>query len=84
MKLGIRFQDDVILIHLRVHRIDLALAERVIESAVDRLRCDSKARRGNAVDHQRFRYAAQLLIRRDIGEFRKLREFCGEVVHDIV
>src|SRR6202035_1236656 len=49
LKLGLRFQNHVILIQLRVHGVDLALAEGVIQSVVDRRGCNTKPRSRGAV-----------------------------------
>ena len=36
LKLRLALQDDVILIHLRVHRVDLPLAKGVVQSVINR------------------------------------------------
>ena len=42
LKLRLAFKDHVILIHLRIHRIDLALSKGVIQSVVDGRRSDTE------------------------------------------
>src|SRR5262249_50625744 len=49
LKLGQRFEYHVVLIQLRVHRVDLALAECVIEGVGDRGGRYTEARRGDAI-----------------------------------
>ena len=46
------FEHDAVLVQLREHGRDLALAEGVVERVVDRLRRDAEPRRRIAVDHQ--------------------------------
>ena len=45
-------EDDVVLVDLRVHGVDLALAEGVIERVVDGRGRDAEARRRDAVDDE--------------------------------
>ena len=68
LQLRQHFQDHVIAVELREVLRDLALAERVVERVVDQLRLDAEARRLVAVDGQRQRRAAGLLVGRDAGE----------------
>jgi hypothetical protein len=50
LEIRIGFQHHVILVQLRVHGVDQALAESVVERAVDGVRSDAKPRRGGAID----------------------------------
>ena len=43
LKFRVRLQNHVILIQLRVERVDLSLSEGVIERVVDGLRSDAEA-----------------------------------------
>ena len=52
LELRLRFQNHVVLVELRVHRVDLALAEGVVERVVDGRRRDAQPRCGDAVDRQ--------------------------------
>ena len=62
LELRLRLQDHVVLVELRVHGVDLALAESVVERVVDGRRRDSQPRGGDAVDGQRHRQSAGLLV----------------------
>ena len=50
LKLRLALEDHMILIELRVHRVDLPLTEGIIECVVDGGRCNAQARRGYAID----------------------------------
>ena len=63
---GVDLEDDAVLVQLREDGRDLALAERVVERVVDRLRRDAEARRGVAVDHE-----PRLQARRSAGRWRR-------------
>ncbi len=69
LELRIRLENDVILIQLCVHRVDLALPEGVVERVVDGGRCDAEARSGSTVNGQRCRLSAELLVCHDVGDF---------------
>ena len=43
LKLRLRFKDHVVLVDLRIHRVDLALPESVVQRIVDGGRRDSQA-----------------------------------------
>jgi hypothetical protein len=60
----------VVLIQLCVHRADLALPERIVERVVDRRGRDAETRRRYAVDRERDRAPAGLLIGCDILQLR--------------
>ena len=81
LKLRIGFENHVILIELRVQRVNLPLSESVIQRVVDGRRRYAEARRSGAVDDQRLRDAAQLLVGHHVGEFRKPRQLRDEIVH---
>ena len=71
LKVGQRFQNDVILIRLRKERRDLSLAKRVIERVVNHLRRDAESRSGYAVDDECSSRASVLLVRRHVPQFRQ-------------
>ncbi len=62
----------MVLVELRVHRVDLALAEGVVESVVDGGGGDAEAGSGDAVDDERNGEAAGLLIGGNIFELGQL------------
>ena len=72
LELRLCLQNHVILIQLRIHRVDLTLAKCVIQRIVDRRWRNAQPRRSGAVDHQRHRKAAHLLVRRDVFQLRQL------------
>ena len=45
LKLRLALQNHVVLIHLRVHRVDLPLAEGVVQSVIDGRRRDAQVAR---------------------------------------
>ena len=55
LELGVRLQNYVILIQLRVKSIDLALAKRVVERVVDGGRRDTEPRGRGTVNGHRCR-----------------------------
>ena len=65
------FKHHVILIQLREHGRDLALAEGVVERVVDLLHADAQARSRIAIDDQRGFEPAVLLVGRDIAQVRQ-------------
>ena len=67
-------QNHVVLIDRLVHHRDLALAKSVIERGVHRLRRETEARRGIAVDDHIGRQAGILLVGADVRNLRKRRE----------
>ena len=72
LEFRVGFQNNVVLVQLRVHGINLPLPECVIERVVDGRRSDAKSRSGGAINNYGFRHAAQLLIGCHVG---KLRQF---------
>jgi len=68
----------VILVQLRVHRVDLSLAERIIKRVVDGRWCDAESRRSRAIDHHLLRLATQLLICDNIGQLWQLLQLCDQ------
>ena len=74
------FKNDVVLVQLRVHRVDLTLAEGVVQGAVDGGGRYAKARGRGAVDDDGFSLAAELLIGDDICELGKLFELFDETI----
>ena len=77
---GSGLQNHVVLVQLRVHRADLALAVGVVERVVDGGRRDAEARGGDAVDDQRNGQAAGLLVGGHVFEFRQLLQLLDEAV----
>ena len=67
-------ENHVILVDRLVHRRDLALAERVVERAVDRLRGQAEARGSVAIDDDVRGQAGILLVRTHVHDFRQRRE----------
>ncbi len=65
------FEDHPVLVQLREHGRDLALAERVVQRVVDHLRGDAEPRRGVAIDVQPRLETAVLLIARDVAQHRQ-------------
>ena len=54
LKLRLTFKNDVVLIHLRIHRADLPLTEGVVQGVIDGRRRDAQPRCGDPVDYQRY------------------------------
>ena len=69
LKLRLTFQNNMVLIDLRIHRADLPLTESVIQGVIDGRRRDAKSRGGNPVNHERYGQPACLLIGGDIFQF---------------
>ncbi len=65
------FHDDVVTVHLGEILGDLALAEGIVERVIDQLRLDAEACRLIAIDGQRQRGAADLLVGGDTSELRQ-------------
>ena len=84
LKLRLTLQHNVVLIHLRIHRADLPLAEGVIERVIDGRRCDPKSRGRNPVDHQRHSQPSGLLIGSDILQFRQLLQLGDETIRPVI
>jgi hypothetical protein len=72
LELRVSFENHVILVELRIQRIDLALSECVVQRVVDGRRRDAEARSGGAINDQGFGYASQLLIGDHVRQFRQL------------
>ena len=66
--------DHPVGVHLGEILRHFALAERVVERVVDKLRLDAEPRGHVAVDFQRERRARVLLIGRDVAQFRQRLE----------
>ena len=69
----------MILVELRIHGVDLALTEGVVEGVVDGGGRDSEARGGGAVDDERCGRTAELLVGYDVGQLRKFLQARHEV-----
>ena len=84
LKLWHALQNNVVLVHLRVHRVDLPLAERVIEGVIDCRWRDPQPRSAHSIDHQGYGESSQLLIRRNIFQFGQLLEPLDEAVRPLI
>jgi hypothetical protein len=84
LKLRLAFEDDMVLIYLRIHRADLALTKGVVQSVIDGGGSDTKARRSHPVYDQRYSQTAHLLIGGDILQFRQLLKPSDESVGPVV
>ena len=80
LELRLGLQHNVVLIHLRIHDVDLPLAEGIIQGVVDGRRRDAQSRGGDPVDHQRYGQSSQLLIGRDVFQLRQLLQPVDEAV----
>jgi hypothetical protein len=69
----------VILIQLRIHRINLSLPKRVIERVVDSRWRNSEPRSGRTIDHHRFCFTAQLLVRYHISQLWQLLQLRNQL-----
>jgi hypothetical protein len=74
----------VILIQLRVERINLPLPKRIVKSVVNRCRENAEARSRGTVDHQRLRHASQLLIGHYIRQLRQFFQLRYKIVRHAV
>jgi hypothetical protein len=72
LKLRLTLKHNVVLIHLRIHRADLALTESIIQSVIDGGGRDPKSRGRDSINHQRYSQPSRLLIGGDIFQFRQL------------
>ena len=84
LKLRLAFQNDVVLVHLRIHGADLPLAERVIKSVIDGGGRDAEARGGNTVDYQRYGETAGLLIGGNVFQAGQLLEPGDETIGPVI
>ena len=74
----------MVLVQLCVHRVDLTLAEGVIQRVIDGRRSDAEARGRRSINHYRLRLTAQLLIGDHIGQLWELFQLSHEIVRDTV
>ena len=84
LELRFRFKNHVILVELRVHRIDLALTKSIVEGVVDGGRGHAESRSSGSVDHQGHREAAHLLVGRNIFELRQFFEASDKAIGPVV
>ena len=68
LELRLALEDYVVLIQLRVHGVDLALAESVVESVVDRCRSNAETRSSWSVNDQGDSQSTRLLVGARIGD----------------
>jgi hypothetical protein len=73
------FQNDAILVRLRIDRGDLALAEGVVERIVDGLNIDAEPAGLFALDRDVRPQSALLRLQRDIFERARLPQSCGKL-----
>ena len=84
LKLRLALENNVVLIHLRVHRVDLPLTEGVVQSVIDGRGRDAQSRGGDPVDHQRYRQPSRLLIGGNVFQFRQLLQPADETVGPVI
>ena len=84
LKLWLGLQNHVVLIQLRIHRINLALAKRIVERIVDRRRRHTQPGSSRPVNDQRHRQPTQLLIRSNVFELRQLFQLRHKAVGPII
>ena len=84
LKLRLTLENNVVLIHLGIHRVNLPLTESVIESVVNGRRRDPKSRGRNPVNYQRHSQSPRLLIGGDIFQFRQLLQPADEAVGPVI
>jgi len=80
LKLRLRLKHHMILIHLRIHGVDLPLPESVIQRVVDRGGRDAETRRGYPIDIQINGEPAHLLIAGNVFQFRQLAKLADETI----
>src|SRR5579863_6928834 len=71
----------MVLIDLSVKRVDLALPEGIVQSVIDALRRDAKARSSGPVDGQGGGQAIELLVRRDVRKLWPLLQALEQLAH---
>ena len=74
----------MVLVELRIHRIDLALPEGVIQSVVDRRRSNPEPRRSPAIDDQRNRETTGLLVGRNVFQLGQTLELRYKSIRPVV
>ena len=84
LKLRLTLEHDMVLIHLRIHRVNLPLAESIVQSVIDGCRRDAKPRGRDPVNHQRYREPSRLLIGRDVFQFRQLLQAADEAISPVI
>lgn len=75
LKLGQNFENDVILIRLRIESVYLPLSKRVVKGRTDLIGIDVEPRRGRPIIFEMGADSVRLLIRGHIGDFGKLTHF---------
>ena len=75
LELRFHLQHDAVLVQLRVHGGDLALAEGVVEGVVDRLRRDAEPRRGVPIHRDVQAEPVRLLIGIHVAQLREGAQF---------
>ena len=79
LELGQRFEDDMILVGLRIECADLSLAKSVVKRGVDLVWSDVEARRGGPVNLQMRANPVGLLIGHHISNLWNLFQFGDEL-----
>ena len=84
LKMGLALEHDVILIHLRIHRVNLPLAKGVIQRVVDGRGRDAESRGRDPIDDQRYCESSGLLVGGNVLQFRQLLQTGDEAVGPVV
>lgn len=84
LKLRLALEHDMVLIDLGIHRVDLPLAEGIIESVINRGGRYAKSRGRDPVNHQRYSQPSRLLIGGDIFQLRQLIQPADESVGPVI
>ncbi len=77
--LGFDFENQAVLIQLREHDRDLALAEGVVQHVVDHLRRDTQPRRRVPVDHHAGLQPLEQLVAGHVAQLRQALELAHEL-----
>ena len=84
LKLRLALENNVVLIHLRVHRVDLSLAEGVVQRVIDGRWRDSKTRSGGAVNYQGDSESSDLLIGGHVFQIRQLLHAVDQTARPVI
>ena len=84
LKLRQCFENDVVLIRLRVKRAHLSLTKRIVKRRIDLVRRDIQTRRRRAIDGEVGADAVILLIGRDVRELRQGAKFRDDTTGPVV
>ena len=84
LKLRLTLENNMVLVHLGIHRANLPLTEGVIQGVIDGRRGDAKSRSRDPIDRKRYRKPSSLLIGGDIFQFRQLLQPNNETVGPVI